>query len=134
MIEETTILEKPWQKINSIGVYKNLKIKNTEHFIVIRLGYQIKYIKENDCVEIESIYIRPNDKIFIMILSDKSWNPTWRKVAERRSIIGCNMIIGQQLSYYNVLLFYNNQQKRCWISENDLMNFIWSDQEILSLE
>lgn len=70
--------------------------------------------------------VGPMDKISVSMLSSKPWKPVWRKVSFR----GCagapsNMIIGNDETFYHVLLNCEGQLTKLWLSEDVLGRFTW---------
>jgi hypothetical protein len=119
---------RPWEHIEALGMAdaNNLNYFGDKNMSILIAGHQVTYIKENDCVENEILFLEPHQKISIVVLSGDAWQPPWRAISTKQPSNGNNMVTGQDEKYYNVLFLLEREPSRkLWLSEGMLSKFLW---------
>lgn len=121
----------PWENTEALGAITGEHLKgNYPAYISLVVGYQTDHVKPEDCVEHDALWLEEKDKLSIVVLSEKPWKPVWRRVSNRRASVGNNLVVGQDDTYYNVLLNHNGHLQKLWLSERVLEKFTWGEKNI----
>lgn len=125
-MNETVSAEKPWREVGVLGITQtqNIKLTRTSANILF-VGHKACHVSKDDCVEHEVIYLQTEDKITATTISERPWQPIWRKVSAKNVLNGNNLVVGQDEVYHEVLLMIQGEMKKVWMSEKILSKFTW---------
>jgi hypothetical protein len=131
-MSENVELVHPWENTEALGVTTGKHIKDSYLYgnTWIITAHKTEHIKPEDCVEHDIKWLTEKDTLSIVVLSKKSWKPVWRRVASRSAIVGNNLVVGQDDTFFNVLLNINGTFQKLWLSEKALGMFAWTEKDI----